>query len=77
MSHVIVRLHGGLAERMGASASLELDLPATVTLLDLQDRLGIPRGEAGLFLVGRQIRPESATVGDASEIDIYPVFGGG
>jgi hypothetical protein len=77
MPHLIVRLHGGLAERTGAPASLELDLPATATLLDLQDCLGIPRGEAGLFLVDRQIRPESATVGEASEIDIYPVFGGG
>jgi hypothetical protein len=77
MPFLIVRLHGGLAELTGSPATVQLDLPATLTLLDIQDYLGIPRGEIGLFLLDRQMGQEGTVVGEARQLDIYPIFGGG
>ncbi len=77
MPEVLVRAHGGLGGGPDFAGYQPVDLPAGGTLLDLQDRLGIPRGEVGLFLVDGELRDESYTPASAAQVDLYPVFGGG
>lgn len=47
------------------------------TLAAVQERLGIPRGEVGLFVADREFQSEDAQVQDGSTVDLYPMFGGG
>ena len=77
MPTVIVTAHGGLTGHTVATGPLTLDLPAGATLLDIQDRLGIPRGDVGLFLIDGEMRHEDAQPASGAKIDLFPMFGGG
>jgi hypothetical protein len=77
MPEVLVRAHGGLGGGQASAGYKPVSLPDGATLLDLQDRLGIPRGEVGLFVVNGELRDESHTPAPAAQVDLYPMFGGG
>jgi len=77
MTAVTVRLHGGLERHLGRAGSLVVDLPPGATLLELQDRLHIPRGEVGLFVVDGELRYEADVPVADARVDLYPMFGGG
>lgn len=74
---VTVRLHGGLERHAGGVSSLVAHLPLGTTLLELQDRLNIPRGEVGLFVVDGELRRETDALDADARVDLYPYFGGG
>ena len=77
MKHVRVRLHGGLERYIGTTGEVDLRVDDHTSLAALQDLLGVPRGEAGLFVVGEKLLGGDALVEDNSTVDIYPAFGGG
>lgn len=77
MLTVTVRLHGGLERHWAGENPTRVNLPLDATLLELQDRLGIPRGEVGLFLVDGEMRDEAFAPPAGARVDIYPMFGGG
>ncbi len=77
MPTLIVRLHGPWADKGHGSADMSQDLPPGATLLDVQDALGIPRGEVGLFVVDGELRHEDFVPPAGARIDIFPLFGGG
>jgi len=54
-----------------------VELQPGSSLLALQDRLGIPRGEVGLFLVDGEVCHEADVPGAGAQIQLYPLFGGG
>jgi hypothetical protein len=54
-----------------------LELPPGATLLDVQDLLGVPRGEVGFFLVDGELRPDEYAPQEGVTVDVYPLFGGG
>jgi hypothetical protein len=74
---LIVRLHGGLERKTGAPAYVLRGLPSGAKLLDVQDALGIPHGDVGLFVVEGELRHEAFAPPAGAHIDIYPLFGGG
>lgn len=77
MTQVTVRLRGGLERHAPEPPGRLLDAPPGATLLTLQDMLGIPRGEVGLFVVDGQMQHEDFAPPDGATVDIYPMFGGG
>lgn len=77
MTRVMVRLHGGLERDAEPPPGRPLDLPAGATLLGIQDTLGIPRGDVGLFIVDGEMRQEGFAPQEGAIVDIYPMFGGG
>jgi hypothetical protein len=77
MRRLTVRLRGGLERYTSMQREVEIWVCADVILADIQNRLGIPKGEVGLFVLDRQIVDESARVADASIVELYPMFGGG
>ncbi len=77
MTDVVVRLHGGLERWTGSAGPLMVELQPGSSLLALQDRLGIPRGEVGLFLVDGEVCHEADVPGAGAQIQLYPLFGGG
>jgi|YNPBryBLVA2012_1023415.scaffolds.fasta_scaffold91866_1 hypothetical protein len=77
MPAVTVRLHGGLERHVGNAGPLVVNLPPGATLLELQDRLHIPRGEVALFLVDGELRREADVLDADARVDLYPLFGGG
>lgn len=77
MPTVTVRLHGGLEQRITSSGQEVIELAPGATLLDLQDQLGILRGEVGLFVVDGELRHEGDMPRAGALIDLYPMFGGG
>jgi hypothetical protein len=74
---VTVRLHGGIQGKAAGSNHQTLHLPSGSTLLSVQDALGIPRGEVGLFVVDGELRNGDYEPEDGAIVDIYPFFGGG
>jgi len=77
MTTVTARAHGGLERHIPGAGPWTLDLPPGATLLHVQDLLGIPRGDVGLFLVDGEMRHEDAQPASGAVIDLYPMFGGG
>lgn len=77
MIRVTVRLNGGLERYASMRHLVEVCVEDGATLASVQERLGIPRGEVGLFVVNRQLLNEDAPVPDGSIVDLYPMFGGG
>ena len=77
MPVVTVRLHGGLERHLDRVGPMTVALPPGATLLDLQDRLRVPRGEVGLFVVDGELRHESDKPDADAQVDLYPLFGGG
>ncbi len=77
MPRLTVRLHGGLECHATVRTPAVVDLPAGATLLDLQDRLGIRRGEVALFLLDGELQNEAAVPDADGTVDLYPMFGGG
>ncbi|HEX9117139.1 MAG TPA: hypothetical protein VGA61_13815 [Anaerolineae bacterium] len=72
-----VRLHGGLERYTGNATLVVLDVAPGATLLALQDQLGIPRGDVGLFVVDGELRQEADVPDADTQVDLYPLFGGG
>ena len=77
MPTITVRLHGGLEGHQGARAQHVIDAAPGATLLDVQDLVGIPRGEVGLFVIDGELRSEGEVPRAGALVDLYPVFGGG
>jgi hypothetical protein len=74
---VTVYVHGGVEGYLGGVGPFFVDLPSGATLLELQDLLGVPRGEVGLFLVDGELRSEGEAPDAGARVDLYPLFGGG
>jgi hypothetical protein len=77
VKRVTVRFNGGLERHLGLKKQFEATVSDEATLLEVQDLLGIPRGEVGLFVVAGELMAEDAVAADHSTIDLFPMFGGG
>ena len=77
MPTLTVLVHGGLECHAEHRGPLVLEVAPGSSLLDIQDRLGIPRGDVGLFVVDGELRSEGYVPPDGARVDLYPMFGGG
>jgi len=74
------KLYATLAKYAGASIMyepIEVEVPAGATLIDLYDRLGIPRDEVKTSFVNSVMQPPEYTLSEGDTVGIFPPVGGG
>jgi molybdopterin synthase sulfur carrier subunit len=77
---VIVKLFASLtrfSSSVQSGAPFELDLPASATVHDLVDQLGIPSEETKISFVNGLIRDLDWVLEPDDEVGIFPPIGGG
>jgi molybdopterin converting factor small subunit len=77
---VRVKLYASLSRYYGnapAGAPFEIEVPESATMVDLVDRLKLPREEVKLFFVKGRARPIDWPLEPGDEVGIFPLIGGG
>jgi molybdopterin converting factor small subunit len=77
---VRVRLYASLSRYYGkvaAGVPFEIDLPENAMIVDLVNRLKLPKEEVKLFFVKGRARPINWPLGPGDEVGIFPLIGGG
>lgn len=65
-----------LAERMGQK-SLTLDIGESLSLSQLEARLGLSDGDVGMVLINEAWAPLNCIVKDGDRVKLYPFLEGG
>jgi len=65
-----------LAERMGQK-SLTLDIGESLSLSQLETRLGLSDGDVGMVLINEAWAPLNCIVKDGDRVKLYPFLEGG
>jgi len=77
---VVVKLFASLARfspSVQSGAPFEMDIPASATVQDLVDQLGIPSEETKISFVNGLIRDLDWVLKQGDEVGIFPPIGGG
>jgi molybdopterin synthase sulfur carrier subunit len=77
---VRVKLYASLSRSYGKAAAgtpFEISLPESATIVDLVNRLKLPKEEVKLFFVRGRARPIDWRLEPGDEIGIFPLIGGG
>jgi len=77
---VRVRLYASLSRYYGKGAAgipFEIDLPESAVVVDLVNRLKLPKEEVKLFIVKGRARPIDWPLEPGDEVGIFPLVGGG
>ena len=77
---VQVKLYASLSRFFGkvpAGTPFEIDLPERAMIVDLLDRLKLPKEEVKLFFVKGRARPIDWPLEPGDEVGIFPLIGGG
>ena len=76
---VRVKLYASLSRYYGkvAGVPFQIDLPESATVVDLVDRLKLPKKEVKLFFVKGRARPMDWHLEPGDEVGIFPLIGGG
>jgi molybdopterin synthase sulfur carrier subunit len=77
---VRVKLYASLSRYYGnaaAGAPFEIEVPEGATMVDLVNRLKLPREEVKLFFVKGRARPIDWPLEPGDEVAIFPLIGGG
>jgi len=77
---VRVKLYASLSRYYGkvaAGVPFEIDLPENATIIDLVDRLKLPKEEVKVFFVKGRARPIDWSLEPGDEVGIFPLIGGG
>ena len=75
-----VKLYATLAKYAGTSIMhepIEVELSAGATLLDLYDRLGIPRDEVKTSFVNSVMQSSEYALAEGDHVGVFPPVGGG
>jgi hypothetical protein len=65
-----------LVERMGGSRQ-KLDIGESLSLLQLEDRLGLTEDDVGLLLINAAWAPLNSIIKDGDFVQLYPHMDGG
>jgi len=77
---VRVKLYASLSRYYGkvaAGVPFEIDLPESAVVVDLVNRLKLPKEEVKLFIVKGRARPIDWPLEPDDEVGIFPLVGGG
>jgi molybdopterin converting factor small subunit len=77
---VRVKLYASLSRYYGNGAAgvpFEIEVSEGATMVDLVDRLKLPREEVKLFFVKGRARPIDWPLEPGDEVGIFPLIGGG
>jgi len=77
---VRVKLYASLSRYYGNAAAgvpFEIEVPESATMVDLVNRLKLPREEVKLFFVKGRARPIDWPLEPGDEVGIFPLIGGG
>jgi molybdopterin converting factor small subunit len=77
---VRVRLYASLSRSYGkvaAGTPFEINLPESATIVDLVNRLKLPKEEVKVFFVNGRARPIDWPLEPGDEVGIFPLVGGG
>jgi molybdopterin converting factor small subunit len=77
---VRVKLFASLSRYYGNTAAgvpFEIEVPEGATMVDLVNRLKLPREEVKLFFVKGRARPIDWPLEPGDEVGIFPLIGGG
>ena len=77
---VRVKLYASLSRYYGnavAGVPFEIEVPESATMVDLVNRLKLPREEVKLFFVKGRARPIDWPLEPGDEVGIFPLIGGG
>jgi molybdopterin converting factor small subunit len=77
---VRVKLYASLSRHYGkvaAGVPFEIDLPESAMIVDLVNRLELPKEEVKLFFVKGRARPIDWPLEPGDEVGIFPLIGGG
>ena len=75
-----VKLYAALAKYASASIMhepIEIEMPAGAALIDLYDRLGIPRDEVKTSFVNSVMQSSEYRLSEGDQVGIFPPVGGG
>ena len=62
---------------LGIGEPFEVDLPATSTIADLIDLVGLPPEEVKIVFVNGLVRQPADSLSEGDELGIFPPVGGG
>jgi molybdopterin converting factor small subunit len=77
---VRVKLYASLSRSFGkvaAGVPFEVDMPERTTIVELVNRLKLPKEEVKLFFVQGRARPIDWPLEPGDEVGIFPLIGGG
>jgi molybdopterin converting factor small subunit len=77
---VRVKLYASLSRSYGkvaAGTPLEINLPESAMIVDLVNRLKLPKEEVKVFFVNGRARPIDWPLEPDDEVGIFPLVGGG
>jgi hypothetical protein len=76
---VLVKLYASLSRYHGETAGVpfKIDLPENAMIVDLVNRLKLPKDEVKLFFVKGRARPIDWPLEPGDEVGIFPLIGGG
>ncbi|HVP79827.1 MAG TPA: hypothetical protein VMV04_18235 [Thermodesulfobacteriota bacterium] len=76
---VRVKLYASLSRHYGKAAGVpfEINLPESASIVDLVNRLKLPKEEVKVFFVRGRARPIDWPLEQGDEVGIFPLLGGG
>jgi molybdopterin converting factor small subunit len=77
---VRVKLYASLSRyyvKVAAGVPFDVGLPENATIVDLVNRLKLPKEEVKLFFVKGRVRPIDWPLEPGDEVGIFPLIGGG
>jgi molybdopterin synthase sulfur carrier subunit len=77
---VRVKLYASLSryyDNAAPGVPFEIEVPESATMVDLVNRLKLPREEVKLFFVKGRARPIDWPLEPGDEVGIFPLIGGG
>ena len=77
---VRVKLYASLSrhyDKAAAGVPFEIDLPENARIVDLVNRLKLPKEEVKVFFVKGRARPIDWPLEPGDEVGIFPLLGGG
>jgi len=80
MMQVRVKLYASLSRYYGKAAAgvpFEINLPESASIVDLVNRLKLPKEEVKVFFVKGRARPIDWPLESGDEVGIFPLLGGG